>query len=90
MDALRYDGAPRPITEPEAEAIASGEYAHRGTAMLSMGSDGGMHYRGDAYSPGAARGWAEERRRAMVRRIMAGRCRFTIFYDGARDAFYSG
>lgn len=88
--ALRYDGAPRDITTREAEAVAAREYDSRGCAMLSGGSDGGMHWRGDAYSAGAARGWAEEKRRAMVRRIMAGECRWTIFYDRHRDAFYCG
>ncbi len=88
--ALAYDGAPRPITLREAEAIAEREYDSRGCAMLSGGADGGMHHRGAAYSPGAARGWAEEKRRGMVRRIMAGECRWTIFYDSHRDYFYCG
>lgn len=58
--------------------------------MLSGGADGGMHYRGEAYSAGAARGWADEKARAHVRRILAGEARYTVFYDRARDAFYCG
>lgn len=90
MTALHYDGAARPITRDEAERIAAAEYASRGCGMLSAGSDGGMHWRGNAYSPGAARGWAEEKARALVRKIMAGECTHTVFYDRFRDTFYSG
>jgi hypothetical protein len=90
MTTPHYDGSPRPITPNEAQRIAGDEYASNGRAMLSRGSDGGMHFRGDAYSPAAARGWVDEQARALVRRIMTGECQHTIFYDRHRDAFYSG
>jgi hypothetical protein len=88
--ALHYDNAPRAIAHAEAARIAADEFSSRGRGMLSRGSDGGMHWRGDAYSAGAARGWAAESGRTLVRKIMAGECRFTIFYDRARDTFYCG
>jgi len=88
--APHYDNAPRAITHAEAARIAADEYSSRGCAMLSGGADGGMHWRGDAYSPGAARGWAQEKARALVRKIMAGECQYTVFYDRARDTFYRG
>jgi hypothetical protein len=80
--------APRPITRPEAEAIAADEYAHRGRMMLSMGADGGTHYRGDAYSEAAARGWRDEKRRRLAARIMRGECPHTLTYGRGRDRFY--
>jgi hypothetical protein len=92
-----YDDAPRPITREEAEAIAIAEYTYRPNAAdsfrwlcVSVGADGGYHLRDTAYSEAAARGWVAEKRRALVRRILAGECRYTIFYNRARDAYYSG
>ena len=87
---LHYDGASRAITHAEAERIAGDEYDSRGCQMLSRGADGGIHLRGDAYSPGAARGWADEQAGKLTRKIMAGECQFTVFYDRARDTFYCG
>lgn len=87
---LNYDGASRPITLTEAEIIAAAEYTSRGTSCLSRGSDGGMHFRQSVYSEGAARGWAAEKGRAFVRRIMAGEAPHSVFYDRARDSFYCG
>lgn len=87
---LRYDRAPRAVTHAEAAAIAADEYAARGRGMYSRGADGGMHWRGDAYSAGAAEGWRGEQARGFVRKIMAGEARHTIFYDRARDTFYCG
>jgi hypothetical protein len=85
-----YDGAPRAITHGEAIAIAAGEYDYHGTTCLHRGADGGMHFNQTVYSEGAARGWAGEKRRALVRKIMRGDARHTVFYDRARDRFYCG
>lgn len=90
--SLNYNDSPRPITQAEAEAIAEGEYGWRhscdGWIIWCRGSDGGTHFADTAYSEGSARGAAEERRRGLARRIMAGQCQHTVFYDRARDRFY--
>lgn len=78
-EAARYPAPVGVVTREEAVAAAESEYGYRGCMMLSRGSDGGMHYRGDAYSPAAARGWAEEKRRGLVRRILAGECTHTLY-----------
>jgi hypothetical protein len=91
--ALHYDGAPRPITEDEARAIAHAEYVFgRGPNGVACyrGADGGLH----AFSP-TRRGqdavvYLNHKRADMRERIMAGKCSHTIFYDRARDTFYCG
>jgi hypothetical protein len=89
-----YDGAPRPISPREAATIAADEYGYRrgdrDWMLLSRGSDGGMHYRGPAYSEGAARGWCNEKARGLTRRILAGEGRYMVFFDRARDRYYLG
>ena len=80
--------APRPIRREEAQQLAEEEYAHRGDMMLSMGADGGMRYRGTAYSEAAARGWRDEKRRKLAAKIMRGEIRASLTFDRARDRFY--
>lgn len=80
--------APRPITRPEAERIADGEYEHRGAAMMCRRADGEFYSRGDAYSPAAARGWRDEQRRALAARIMRGELPLSLTFDAARDRWY--
>lgn len=86
--------APRPITRREAELIASREYGYRRShrdaswLCLSIGADGGWHYRDSAYSEGAARGWCDEKRRRLAARIMRGECVHTLQFDASRDRFY--
>jgi hypothetical protein len=76
------------VTDPSvAERLAGEEYSYRrsefgGYMLLSRGSDGGMHYRGPAYSAAAARGWCEEHRRSLARRIMSGEIDGTLVFRG--------
>lgn len=88
-EARHYDGAPRPITDEEAKIIAHAEYV-RGYDGIACyrGADGGFH----AFSP-IRRGqdaiaYLNVKRADLRRRIMAGECTHTIFYDRARDVFY--
>lgn len=89
-----YDGAPRPITEDEAKQIARDEYQlskSRGQHVcLSRGADGGMHVRETFERPLAAVVWVNARRQDLVRRLLAGDCTHTCFYDRARDRYWLG
>lgn len=90
---LHYDGAPRAITEEEAKTIAHAEY------IIGRGSDGCAMYRGSdggyyPFSPLRRRqdaiSYVNVKRADLRRRIMAGECTHTIFYNAARDEFYCG
>lgn len=85
--------APRPITRPEAERIADDEYAIResrdgGWMRLSMGADGGMHYRGHDITRDAAAAWRDRKREHLAARIMRGECTHTLTFDHGSDRFY--
>lgn len=88
-----YDGAPRGITRREAILIARDEYVpwqgERGWYVTSRGADGGYHLRGEKMPRGEVTLACEKACAAFVQRIMAGECRYVIFYDRARDRFYA-
>ena len=91
---LHYDRAPRPITAPEARVIADDEYrvkrTDRGYIVQSLGADGGFYPRGHSFQRESdANADMVRRVDEYARRIMAGECPYTIFYDPARDRFYS-
>lgn len=92
MSTLRYDGAPREITEEEARKIAHEEHKivsrYGQHHWYSRGADGGMHLRESFSHSQAAIVQVNTRRKDLRERIMAGKCQFTIFYDRARDTFY--
>lgn len=85
---LHYDGAPRPITEAEARAIAHGEYALLRGYAVHRGADGGMHLSEPMRQHQDAVAYINVKRKALRERIMAGKCIHSIYYDRARDAFY--
>lgn len=91
---LHYDRAPRPITPAEARKVADDEYRIRrtenGWAVLSLGADGGFYPRGRTHTR-KVDAITDMTRRAddYARRIMAGECPYTIFYNPAADRFYS-
>ena len=91
---LHYDGAPRPITEDEAKTIAHDEYRMSGYGRDGMalyrGSDGGFYPFSPVRRGQAAIAYLNAKRADLSRRIMAGECTHTIFYNSARDTFYCG
>jgi muramidase (phage lysozyme) len=90
MTDLHYDNAPRPITEDEAKTIAHEEYVlQRGYAAYS-GADGGYHLFEPLRQRQDAVTYINVKRADLRRRIMAGECTHTVFYDRARDKFYMG
>lgn len=95
LDAARlhYDRAPRPITGEEAHRIAKAEYrVGRGERLwyvASLGADGGFYPRAWHANASDAHTDCYLRQEDFQRRIMAGECAFVIFYDPARDRFYS-
>ena len=91
MTCLHYDGAPRPITEAEAKAIAHDEYViGRGSAGVAMyrGADGGYYPFTPTRRGQDAIAYLNVKRRDLRERIMRGECTHTIFYNAARDSFY--
>jgi hypothetical protein len=89
-ELVRANGAALPTYE-EALELAQGEYMYKlyrdGIGLLSRGSDGGWHYREDAYSMAAARSWCAEKSRELARRIAADEVTGTLLFWGGSGWF---